>query len=77
VYYAQYVKPGSPEIRTLAVYADKVGAHSFLPEGSAGERAVGDKKNISKKALALLVEYKDAGFTQNMANGPNGRLFIW
>jgi len=77
VYYARFVKPGSPEIRTLAVYADKVGANSFLLEGSAGDRAVGDKKEISKKALALLVDYKDTGFTHSTSNGPNGRLFIW
>lgn len=77
VYLTRYVKPGSPEIRTFAVYADKAGSNSFLLEGSTGERAVGDRMEISKKALALLVDYKAAGFTHNTTHGPNGRLFIW
>jgi hypothetical protein len=41
-YQATYSKPGSPERRSLYVFASNDGANSFLLEASTGERALGD-----------------------------------
>jgi hypothetical protein len=43
VYHSTYVKPGSPERRSLAVFSSKDGKNSFLLEASTGENATGHR----------------------------------
>jgi hypothetical protein len=77
-YHATYSKPGSPERRSLHVYASSDGGNSFLLEASTGERVVGDNKEISKRFMVLQIEYEAAGFARS-ASGTGGsqhRLFI-
>lgn len=79
--YATFVKPGSPEKRSLYVYASKDGANSFLLEASTGERPTGDNVEISKTFAIMYVEYLAAGFTRSTGTGSSGnsqhyRLFL-
>ena len=76
--YAMYGKPGSPETRSLHVYASSDGANSFLLEASTGEKAAGNNEEISKRFMVLQIEYQAAGFTRSgfgTGNTPH-HLFI-
>jgi hypothetical protein len=77
-YHATYSKPGSPERRSLNVYASSDGANSFLVEASTGERVIGDNKEISKRFMVLQIEYLAAGFGRSSAGTGGGPhpLFI-
>ena len=78
-YHGTFSKPGSPETRSLYVFASNDGANSFLLEASTGEKAIGDNEEISKRVMVLQIEYQAAGFTRS-ASGTNSnphRLFIW
>jgi len=70
-YRATYSKPGSPERRSLYVYASSDGTNSFLLEASTGERIIGDNKEISKRFMVLQIEYEAAGFGRS-ASGTGG-----
>lgn len=77
-YYAKYIKQGSPETRSLYVYASADGANSFLLEASTGERSVADNKEVSKRFMVLHIDYQAEGF-QRTASGTGSnphRLFI-
>ncbi len=66
--YVTFVKPGSPEKRSLYVYASKDGSNSFFLEASTGERPTGDNVEISKQFALMYVEYLAAGFTRSTAS---------
>jgi len=77
-YHATYNKSGSPERRSLYVYASADGANSFLLEASTGERVIGDNEEISKRFMVFQIEYEVAGFGRS-GSGTGGsphRLFI-
>jgi hypothetical protein len=77
-YHATYCKPGSPERRSLYVYASSDGANSFLLVASTGETFIGNNEEISKRFMVLQIEYEAAGFGRS-ASGTDGsphRLFI-
>ncbi len=78
-YYATFVKPGSPERRSLYVFTSNDGANSFSLEASTGEKATGDNVEISKRFMMMHVEYLAAGFTRSSAGTGSQphRLFIW
>jgi len=61
-YYATYSKPGSPDTRSLYVYASGDGSNTFMLTASAGETVTGDNIEISKRFMALQIEYEAAGF---------------
>lgn len=65
VFYATYSKSGSPERRTIYVYASANNANSFLLEASTGERSVADNKEVSKRFMVLHVDYQAAGFRRS------------
>lgn len=62
VYHSEYVKPGSPERRSLHIFASSDGANSFLLEASTGEKAIADNKEISKRFMVMEIDYRAAGF---------------
>jgi hypothetical protein len=64
-YHAAYSKPGSSERRSLYVYASTDGANSFILEASTGERVIGNNKEVSKRFMALQIEYEAAGFRRS------------
>jgi hypothetical protein len=64
-YQATFVKPGSSERRSLAVFTSKDGANSFSLEASTGEKLTGDNVEISKRFMMMQVEYEAEGFTHN------------
>lgn len=64
-YQATYVKPGSPEKRSLAVFTSKDGANSFLLETSHGDNAIANNVEISKRFMMMQVEYESEGFTRS------------
>jgi hypothetical protein len=66
-YHAEFVKPGSPERRTLAIFKSKDGTNSFLLEASTGEKPIGDNVEISKRFMMMFVEYEAAGFRRGNA----------
>jgi hypothetical protein len=73
--YVTFVKPGSPEKRSLYVYASRDGANSFLLEASTGERPMGDNVEISKRFAVQYVEYLAAGFTRSTASSGSGQRY--
>jgi hypothetical protein len=77
-YNATYGKPGSSEKRSLSVFTSKDGANSFLLEASAGETAIGDNVEISKRFMLMQIDYQAAGFTRSSAGTGKSlhRLFI-
>jgi len=77
--HATFVKPGSPERRSLSVFTSSDGANSFLLEASTGEKLIGDNVEISKRFMMIYVEYLAAGFTRSSAGSGSTphRLFIW
>jgi hypothetical protein len=78
-YHATYSKPGSPESRSLYVYASSDGANSFLLEASTGGTVRGDNEEISKRFMVMQIEYEAAGFGRS-GSGTGGsphRLFIY
>jgi hypothetical protein len=62
VCHAEFTKPGSPERRSLYVYASRDGANSFLLEASTGEKIIANNVEISKRFAVLEVDYGAAGF---------------
>ena len=78
VHYAVYNKPGSPETRSLHVYASRDGANSFLLEPSTGDRAVGDNVEISKRFMSVQIDYQAAGFGHSRSGIGSSpyRLFV-
>ena len=66
-YNATFVKPGSPERRTLSVFTSRDGANSFMLEASTGETATGNNVEISKRYSMMYVEFRAAGFTRSTA----------
>jgi hypothetical protein len=64
-HYGIYIKPGSPEKRTLYIYASSDGANSFSLEASTGERTVADNKEISKRFAVMEIDYKADGFRRS------------
>jgi hypothetical protein len=77
-YHATYSKPGSPERRSLYIFASNDSANSFLLEASTGEKATGDNEEISKRFMVLQIEYEAAGYIRS-GSGTGGsphRLFI-
>jgi len=70
-----FAKPGSPERRSLYVYASKDGDNSFLLEASTGERPMGDNVEISKRFAVQYVEYLAAGFTRSSASAGGGQRY--
>ena len=77
-YHATYNKPGSPETRSLYIYASAEGTNSFLLEASTGETVVGDNEEVSKRFMVLQIEYEAAGFGRSNSGtgGSAHRLFI-
>jgi hypothetical protein len=69
------------EKRSLYIYASSDGANSFLLEASTGEKITADNIEISKRFLAMQVDYEAAGFRRNGGSGPgsspNYRLFVY
>jgi hypothetical protein len=79
VYHASFSKPGISETRSLHLYVSADGTNSFLLETSAGERAVADNVEISRRLMLLEIDYRSAGFNRT-ASGSGGsphQLFIW
>jgi hypothetical protein len=80
VHHATYHKTGSSEKRGLYIHASKDGANSFLLKASTGERLTGDDKDISKKFMAMQIDYLSAGFTRDGFGGSGGsnlhKLFV-
>jgi hypothetical protein len=79
VYHATFSKPGSPETRSLHIYASADGSNSFLLEPSVGEPVVADNAEISRRFMLLEVSYRVAGFNRS-GSGTGGsphQLFIW
>ena len=78
-YYVTFVKPGSPEKRSLFVFSSRDGANSFLLEASTGEKFFGDNLEISKRFMMMQVEYQAAGFTRSTAGTGSSpyRLYVW
>jgi hypothetical protein len=72
VHHATYRKPGSADTRGLYIHASKDGANSFLLKASTGERLTGDNKDISKKFMAMQIDYLSAGFTRDGFGGRGG-----
>lgn len=68
-YYASYSKPGSPERRSLYLYASADGANSFLLEASTGEHIIADNKEVSKRFMALQIDYEAGGFQRTASAG--------
>lgn len=78
-YHATFSKQGSPETRSLYVYASADGANSFLLETSTGERIVADNVEISRRFMLLEVGFRAEGFNRS-GSGSGGsphQLFIW
>jgi hypothetical protein len=77
-YHATYSKPGSPERRSLYIFASSGGANSFLLEASTGEKVIGDNVEISKRFMVLQIEYEAAGFGRSSSGTGGGphRLFV-
>lgn len=71
VCHAEFNKPGSPEKRSLYVYASRDGTNSFVLEASTGEKIVADNVEISKRFVLMEVEYRAAGFTHG-GSGQSG-----
>jgi hypothetical protein len=77
-YYATYVKVGTTETRELHVFAAKDGSNYFVLEAKPDGTFFGNNVDISKRFMALQVEYEAAGFTKQQV-GPAGskhRLYI-
>ncbi|MGB6874476.1 MAG: hypothetical protein WBD87_00445 [Candidatus Acidiferrales bacterium] len=76
--HASYSKPGSPERLDLYVHASGDGANSFLLEASTGQKVLGDNKEISKRFMAMQVDYEAEGFarTQFGTGGSPHPLFV-
>jgi hypothetical protein len=81
VHHTPYIKRGSPEKRNLYIYASSDGANSFLLEASTGEKVTGNNIEVSKRFLAMQVDYEAAGFRRNGGTGPGSsqpyQLFIY
>ena len=78
-HYSEYVKPGTPETRSLYIYASSDGTNSFLLEASTGERVIADNKEISKRFMVMQIEYEAAGFRRSRGSGGGTsphRLFV-
>lgn len=79
-HYSTYRKPGSSDTRALYIHASKDGANSFLLKASTGERLTGDNKDISKKFMAMHIDYVSEGFTRAGGGGGGGsnlhKLFV-
>jgi len=67
VYQAGFNKPGSPETRSLHIFASKDSRNEFLLEASTGETVVGDNVEISKKFAIFEVDYRAAGFNRSQS----------
>lgn len=76
--HAIYSKSGSPERRSLYVYASADGANSFLLEASTGQTAIGDNKEVSKRFMLAQIEYEAEGFERasSGSGGSSHRLFV-
>ncbi len=73
--YATFVKPGSPETRTLYVYASKDGTNSFLLVTSTGQTPTGNNVEISKQFAVMYVEYLAAGFHRSTAASGSSKQY--
>jgi len=67
VYQAAFNKPGSPETRSLHIFASKDGRNEFLLEASTGEKVVADNVGISKRFAIFEIDYRAAGFNRNQS----------
>jgi len=79
VAYATFVRPGSPEQRTLFVYKSPDGSNSFLLDTSTAPDFIGDNVEVSKRFMSMYVDYEAAGFTRRTGANNGGtphRLFI-
>ena len=76
--HATYAKAGSPETRGLYVYEANDGSNLFELEAKPGGTFRGDNVDISKRFMALQVEYEADGFTHSGSGsgGSKHRLFI-
>lgn len=77
-YYVTYAKVGTAETRELHVYAVKDGSNYFVLEAKPDGTFYGNNVDISKRFMALQVEYEAAGFTrqQGGTGGSKHRLYI-
>jgi len=77
-HYATYAKLGTAEARELHVYAAKDGSNYFVLEAKPDGTFYGNNVDISKRFMALQVEYEAAGFTrqQGGTGGSKHRLYI-
>src|SRR5450432_576817 len=77
-YHATYVKVGTAETRELRVYAAKDGSNYFVLESTPDGTFYGNNADISKRFMALQVEYEALGFTrrQSGTGASTHRLFI-
>jgi hypothetical protein len=72
------VKVGTAETRELRVYAAKDGSNYFVLESTPDGTFYGNNADISKRFMALQVEYEALGFTrrQSGTGASTHRLFI-
>jgi len=77
-YHATYAKVGTSETRELRVYAAKDGSNYFVLESKPDGTFYGNNADISKRFMALQVEYEALGFTrqQSRTGATKHRLFI-
>lgn len=75
VCHAEFIKPGSPEKRSLYVYSSRDGTNAFLLEASTGEKIIADNVEISKRFAVLEIDYGAAGFTHGGSGKSGGSPF--
>jgi hypothetical protein len=73
VFYANYVRPGSPNSRRILIYAPTDGNPLYtlatLVDGKDGMTLYGDNVEISKKFAIIQVEYRAEGFRYGGGTG--------
>lgn len=75
VFYAEYVKSGSPERRRLDVVESADGRNYYMLVLSSGETLFGDNVGISRHFMLNQLEYEAEGFRYN-GGGSGGSKYL-
>jgi hypothetical protein len=77
VAFALYEKPGASDQRIVSIHACSDGSNSFLLQTSSGDQAEADNVEISKRFMAMQIDYLNAGFVRRNFSQGNGPIQLY
>jgi hypothetical protein len=77
VAFALYEKPGASDQRIVSIHACSDGSNSFLLQTSGGDQMEANNVEISKRFMALHIDYLSAGFVRRNFSQGNSLIQLY